>query len=181
MIRKFLSVGEEPWVSPETRNWLDFYLKKNMIVFEYGSGGSTVFFAKRVKKIISVEYQRFWFVSVVLALLCRGKTNFFLHLYPPERDKKIDRLYMSNDPNINMFSYKKFVQSIDSYPNHFFDLVFVDGRARNQCIKHSLPKVKNNGYLLLDDSERTIYNPGEKLLAKFKKTVLNTVTVWKIT
>lgn len=170
-----------PWVSIKAKEWLDSYLKREMIVFEYGSGGSTIFFAKKVKKIISAEYQLLWFLGVLLALWRCGITNFYVHLCLPERGLQIDKKYMSSDPNIKNFSYRKFVTSIDHYPDGYFDLVFVDGRARNQCIEHALPKIKNNGYILLDDSERAIYNPGKKLLSRFKKDILETATVWRIT
>jgi hypothetical protein len=43
---------------------------------------------------------------------------------------------------------------IDRFPDHSFDLVIIDGRARAACIQHAIPKVKKGGYLLVDDSER---------------------------
>ena len=87
---------------------------------------------------------------------------------------------MSSDPNINSFSFKKFVTTIDQYPDHYFDLVFVDGRARNSCIKHAIPKVKNGGYILLDDSDRKSYQKGKDYLKKIKEINLNNAIVWKI-
>lgn len=181
MIRKILSIKEEPWVSPKARKWLDLFLKPNMMVFEYGSGGSTIFFARRVKEVVSVEYQLLWFLGVLLALWRRGITNFKLHLSRPETGKQLGRNYMSSDPNLNSFSFKKFVTAIDQYPDYYFDLVFVDGRARNACIRYAIPKVKRRGYILLDDSERSTYQTGKKLLAKYKKTDLGTAAAWMVT
>lgn len=181
VLNKILHITEKPWISAKARNWLDSFLKPEMVVFEYGSGGSTLFFARRVKKVISVEYQLLWFLAVLLALLRRGFTNFKLHLSRPEKGKYLDKNYVSSDPNINNFSFRKFVTTIDQYPDNFFDLVFIDGRARNQCIRHAIPKIKIRGYLLLDDSDRLVYRPGVKLLDKYRNHNLDTATVWEIT
>jgi hypothetical protein len=36
-------IGEaKPWIPCEATNWLEHYLTPNMKVFEYGSGGSTI-------------------------------------------------------------------------------------------------------------------------------------------
>ena len=43
---------------------------------------------------------------------------------------------------------------IDSFPDHSFDLIVIDGRARAACIQHAIRKVKKGGYLLIDNSER---------------------------
>jgi len=180
VIKKLLNIREEPWIPPKAKQWLSSFLKPDMVIFEYGSGGSTIFFARRAKNIISVEYQLLWYFGVLLALLRRRIINFRLILSRPERIGSLEEKYMSSDANIKDLSFKKFVTTINKFPDHFFDLVFVDGRARIQCIEHSISKVKTGGYILLDDSNRTIYNPGKKLLSGFKKTNLGTTTAWKI-
>lgn len=179
-MRKILSIKEEPWISSKARKWLDSYLKHDMVVFEYGSGGSTLFLARRVKKIVSVEYQLLWFLGVLFALWRRGITNFELHLARPERGKYLKANYMSSDPNLNYFSFKKFVTTIDQYPDHYFDLVFVDGRARNACIRHSISKTKHGGFILLDDSKRADYQQGRKYLSDYKEVELGNASIWKV-
>jgi hypothetical protein len=49
------------------------------------------------------------------------------------------------------------VKCIDSYPDQFFDLVLVDGRARKGCIEHAIKKIRSNGYLVLDNSSTKEY------------------------
>jgi hypothetical protein len=46
----------------------------------------------------------------------------------------------------------EYVQAIDVHPDHIFDLVLVDGRARTECIRHAIPKIKPGAYLMLDNS-----------------------------
>jgi hypothetical protein len=49
-------------------------------------------------------------------------------------------------------------------------MVVVDGRARPSCIFHSLKKVKPDGYLVIDNSEREYYlTKLQKLLAVWEK------------
>lgn len=180
VLSKIFHISEEPWISAKARDWLDSFLKPNMIVFEYGSGGSTLFFARRVKKVISVEYQLLWYLGVIFSLWRRGILNFKLHLFRPETGKYLDKNYMSSDPNLNSFSFKKFVSTVDQYPDHCFDLIFIDGRARNDCIKHAIPKVKKDGYILLDDSKREAYRVGKNYMSRYKQTKLDKATVWKI-
>ena len=47
-----------PYVTFRAMEWLEGYLTPEVSVFEYGSGGSTVYLAKRVKTVVSVEHDR---------------------------------------------------------------------------------------------------------------------------
>ncbi len=44
-----------PWFTYATIDWLSANLRPNFNVFEYGCGGSTLYFAKRARKVMSVE------------------------------------------------------------------------------------------------------------------------------
>src|SRR5688572_10886253 len=54
---------EVPWFSFEAIEFLDQFLKPHMIVAEYGSGGSTIFFARRAAFVYSIEDNRDWYRS----------------------------------------------------------------------------------------------------------------------
>ena len=47
--------------------------------------------------------------------------------------------------------------TFNEYPDNYFDLVLVDGRARPPCIKQACSKVKPGKYILLDNSDRDRY------------------------
>ena len=53
---------------------------------------------------------------------------------------------------------------IDRFPDGYFGLVFVDGRSRPSCVKHSIPKIKSGGFLILDDADRNYYKRAKELL-----------------
>jgi len=54
----------EPWSNYNFIDCLDKTLKKNDFVLEFGCGGSTLFFSKRVKSITSIEHDKNWADSV---------------------------------------------------------------------------------------------------------------------
>ena len=54
-----------PWV---TYSFIDFIvgrLDNSMLLFEYGSGNSTLFYSKYVKRVISVEHDMEWYEHLV--------------------------------------------------------------------------------------------------------------------
>lgn len=160
---------EVPWVNFETKEWLDRWVNKEMVIFEYGSGGSTFYFLKKAKKIVSVEHDKSWYQKVVAKLNNQKIKNFEFYCLPPEDVLDGDnKLYLSSDENYKNKSFKKYAEKINEYPDNFFDLIIVDGRARNGCMINVLPKIKNNGYVLLDNSERKEYAPGIQLMEKFE-------------
>lgn len=158
-----------PWLNFETKEWLDKNLNKEMIVFEYGCGGSTLYLSSRVKKIISVDHDQNWISIVEGEMKKRGITNCELFCCPPEESSAAtDKNYLSTDQDFSNKSFQKYVEKINEYPDNYFDLVVVDGRARNGCLLNLLPKIKNNGYVLLDNSERKEYDLGAAALEKFE-------------
>jgi len=159
---------QKPWLNYRAIRWLDSYLKPGMRVFEYGSGGSTVFFAQRVKQIFSVEHSLQWYQVVAETLKELKMSNV---IYVLKESEHVEREGDCSDPHFyasgfeNKFdrmSFAEYVKAIDNYPDGFFDLVLIDGRARTSCIKHALSKIKNNGIIVLDDSNRERYRVAQK-------------------
>lgn len=87
-------------------------------------------------------------------------------------------------------SFEQYVKSIDEYPNGYFDLITVDGRARASCALRALPKLKNGGWLLVDNMERARYKTVRDLLASYRcqdfvglvscELRLQRTAIWKI-
>jgi hypothetical protein len=157
-------VDAQPWIVFPVISILKKIVNKNYRVFEYGSGGSTIFFASRAKEVISIEHQSSWFHIVRNELHNQKFTNVKYMLIEPEASKKFNRskisdpkAYVSDDYDSRGKIYKKYASAITKYPDNYFDLVLVDGRCRPSCLLHSLSKVKKNGMLILDQSERTYY------------------------
>ena len=71
---------EIPWITPEAIHSLFFYLKPYHTVLEFGSGGSTLFFSKRGKRVLSFETQDQWHGKMVEKLKAPQWANVELHL-----------------------------------------------------------------------------------------------------
>jgi hypothetical protein len=160
-----------PWMSYRVTDWLNLYLNKGMRVFEYGSGASTVFFAERVKEVVSVEHNRNAHRIVGDALRDSNIRN--LHYILKERsDSK-----QNKGPHS---SFDEYVKTIDAYPDNYFDIVIVDGRARCLCLNHGVNKVRPGGYILLDDSDRSRYNECKEALNDWKPVMFYGIAPFKL-
>lgn len=133
-------------------------------LFEWGSGGSTLFFAKRCRHVITVEHDREWSTFVAEKLKKLGVTNVdFKEVAGEEipdwaqRDYRNPDHFVSGDRNSVGLSYERYVKAIDQYPGDYFDIAVVDGRVRNGCIKRAIPRVKQGGWLVVDNSDRRYY------------------------
>lgn len=179
----------QPWITFKAKEWLDRFLDKDMDVFEYGSGGSTIYFSGKVKKVVSVDHEPQWFEMVKKRLQDKKIDNCELFCVEPET-KNDEEINLSTDQNFSGKSFKNYISKINGYPDNHFDLVVVDGRARNGCVLNSIKKVKNGGYILLDNSEREEYRKSFESLKNFESidfsgpgfylSVPWQTTVWKI-
>src|SRR5678816_686272 len=66
---------EIPWFSYAAIDFLDDFLRSDMNVCEYGSGGSTLFFAGRVRSVVSIEDNANWHQLVSERLRLRSIQN----------------------------------------------------------------------------------------------------------
>lgn len=155
-----------PWMTFSTIRFLQRNLTKNMRVFEYGSGGSSVFFAKRVGEIISVEHDEEWMEKVYQEskklnlnhwhpLLIRPENNSNAADYDPSEPMH----YSSHSQIYRGKTFKAYASSIEDFPDQYFDIILIDGRARPSCFMHSLRKIKPGGYIIWDNSNREHYLP----------------------
>ena len=143
---------------------LDQILTAEARVFEYGSGGSTIYFAQRVREVVSVEHEPSWHSRVRAELAHRRLANVCYELIEPTVDAGFKRdgiadpsAYVSDDERYVGKTFKSYAQAIRAFPDGYFDLVVVDGRARPSCILNARDKVRPGGVLLLDQSERPYY------------------------
>ncbi|NIT04299.1 hypothetical protein GTO10_05270 [Candidatus Saccharibacteria bacterium] len=169
-----LDVGV-PWYSFKSIEWRNSFLRKGMKIFEWGSGGSTLFFSQRVADVTTIEHDFKWFTKVASVLKEKKFKNVHIKLVNPTITKEKltsnkPNLYRSASKNWGQFSFKNYCMAIDRYKDESFELVAVDGRARPSCILHAIPKVKVGGYLLLDNSDREEYKTGVDLLVGWKRT-----------
>lgn len=134
-----------PWLSYSFLYFINPRLRRDFEMFEYGSGNSTLFFAERVKSITSVEHDSGWY----RAIKNKVRNNTQLHLL------NLDETYVNQIHQSN----KK------------FEVILIDGRMRVKCIKESVKALKDDGVIIVDDSQREKYRDGLNFLEEqgFKK------------
>jgi precorrin-6B methylase 2 len=147
--------------------WLRRYLQPTMRVFEYGSGGSTVFFASRAGSVVSIEHDPEWYRRTEERLRSLELENCTYVLQPPEPGAS--ERFASSDPAFLDMNFETYVKTIDAYPDGHFDLVSVDGRARTACVLEAVAKVRSDGFLLLDDADRAEYAEAVNALAPYPR------------
>lgn len=160
-----------PWVCFAAIDELNAFLRSDMSIFEYGSGGSTLFFAQRCNEVISIEHHREWYQRVDAHLRKSGINNVKYFLIEPEDDPHFTAKnagdpgdYISDDADARGKNFERYVKKIDDYEDASFDLVMVDGRSRPSCCAHSIPKVKKGGMLVFDNVETKYYQEAIRLL-----------------
>lgn len=179
---------ELPWITFRAIQWLLSYLRPEMRVFEYGAGGSTLFLAKRVKELVSVEHDETFHWVVADRLAKQGIGNCRLVLSRPERPSPQPvpdvaygtASFTSFEPRHAGEWFEKYVKVIDEYPDGYFDLVMIDGRSRASCVRRAVHKVKPAGALLLDNSERPAYAVARRLLDGYPCTNMFGVVPWNL-
>jgi len=125
-----------PWFTYPAIDFLAGRLNKNLKVFEFGSGNSSLFFAKRVSSITSVEHNKEWFEKIKNSL----PENSVIH-------------------HVESKSSEQYLQPLIKIGRKF-DIIIIDGIFRNECLINSIDYLTENGVVILDDSERTDYTSG---------------------
>jgi predicted O-methyltransferase YrrM len=146
--RQALNLGE-PWIVQESIAFIRAVMQPTWSVFEWGTGGSTIFWLRNCAELVTVEHHPDW-VKRVQDMIIAAKL-------PPKLTNVIN--YVSRDPGDGGgpqgFTFHNYADAILPFPEASFDLVSVDGEAscRGWCITNALPRIKPGGWLLLDNSD----------------------------
>ncbi|MEM9083422.1 MAG: hypothetical protein AAGB34_07490 [Planctomycetota bacterium] len=190
--------ADEPWITFTAIEWLERVITPEFRVAEFGSGASTLYWAKRVAHVVAVEHHAGWHSKLTDELKERGVSNCDYILAEPkplngQPAKPYGEFgaFRSLKKGYEDQSFEAYASAIDSYDDASFDLVFVDGRARVACAERSISKIKRGGYLVLDNAERERYDPLRERLSQYRRIDLTgigprqfgtwTTSVWHIT
>jgi len=160
--REPLNLDALPWLTFPAIEFLKHAIRPNWKVFEFGSGASTIFFARRCKEVYSIEHDLVWAERVKAALNCMGLSNCRLQHVPPIARPPNHEIYHSQFPGYEDYDFENYVTSIDHHADGSLDLVLVDGRCRDASLRRAMRKVRPGGVLILDNTERSRY--GEAIM-----------------
>ena len=128
-----------PWIAYPAIDFIESRIKDDMSVFEFGSGASTAWWAKRVKDVDAAEHDKNWYDIV-------------------QENKPVNA-------NVTYYAGDDYFTS----PNQSgkkYDVVLIDGNDRNRCVDAVLNSLQDNGVIVWDDSQLEEYNPSYELLSK---------------
>lgn len=152
-----------PWLTFGSIDFVKAWLRPDLTIFEYGSGGSTLFWlTHKPKSVVSVEHDPKWhmLLSSHIAPAAPIERRLILPdaLPPgPPLDPADPTTYASTDAAWLGHSFRNYATQIDDFPDNYFDVVLVDGRARPACLWHSAGKVRVGGLLILDNADVAHY------------------------
>jgi predicted O-methyltransferase YrrM len=120
-------------------------------VFEWGSGASTHWLAARSTRSVSIEHDPEWAERVGAGLAANAR---LVVVEPDEwRDTGVAR---SSKRGFEHLDFSAYVAAIAGHPGPY-DVIVIDGRAREACLAASEPHLASDGIIVFDDTERRRY------------------------
>lgn len=121
-------------------------------VFEYGSGASTVWLARRAAEVHSVEHDADFARHMEGALQDHPHASVRV----VEAVHSVAPATPSAKEGHGALDFTNYVRAIDDVPGSF-DLVVIDGRARAACLEVASGRLAENGLIVFDNSRRRRY------------------------
>ena len=138
-----------PWFTPQAVEFLQDFLLQTDAGLEFGSGRSTLWFARRVQHLTSVEHNPEWSARVTTSLSKQKITNVDLIHQP--------RL---QGPSPDVFN-SGYVLVTAKFMKESLDFVSIDGIYRAECTIRSIPLLKPGAILIIDNVNK--YLPGSSM------------------
>ena len=123
-------------------------------VYEYGSGASTVWLARRAGEVLSVDHDKSWIEFSAPRLAELGNASV-THVPADALALPAERCG-SGKSGYREQTFTDYVRSIDAHEG-LFDLIVIDGRARAACLRHAADRLADGGMIVFDNSHRRRY------------------------
>ncbi|MFT3867266.1 MAG: hypothetical protein QM715_02100 [Nibricoccus sp.] len=136
-----------PWISFGALKFLDCFLRPEHEVFEFGGGGSTLYFARRTRHVLTMESHPDWHKTLTAALAEKQFRHVTCELHPISGDEA------------SKFRNDAFFQRVHA---QLWDVILIDcycgysktryGLTRPHAFELAQHQVKPGGIIVLDDS-----------------------------
>lgn len=124
-----------PLLTPGAVRRLAMILTSSSVGFEWGSGVSTLWFAARCQRLVSIEHDRRWYDYIAAKI-----------------PANVDYRLVEADPAERDWSRQSYVTQIHGFPDETFDFCLVDGHYREACLSAAVLKLRRGGWLIVDES-----------------------------
>lgn len=144
-----------PWWTYRAIDAVDTWLADRphpIRVFEYGSGASTLWLAKRADEVHTVEHHRAFAETVAPTFAAAG--NIDLRVVEPAVAS--DPVVPSAKEGHGGLDFARYVAAIDDLDGAF-DLIVIDGRAREACLRRAVHRLAPDGLIVFDNTRRRRY------------------------
>lgn len=131
-----------PWITYPAAAFIEGRLSKLQSVFEYGSGGSTIWLAARCKAVYSVEHDAAWYAEIVDKL----PGDCFPRLIPVAPHQSYLDIAFSD-----LKSFSSYTNAIADTP--LADVAVIDGVYRNSCIVKAAQHISPSGVIIYDNTD----------------------------
>jgi len=145
-----------PWWTYDAIDKVEAFLaaRPGARVFEWGSGASTVWLAKRAGSVISIDHDAPWVEFSAPRLAEQG--NARVELVPADTRPDPDARFLSGKAGYTGQTFREYVEAIDKHEGRF-DLIVIDGRARAACLERAIDRLARGGVIVFDNSHRARY------------------------
>jgi hypothetical protein len=151
-----------PWINAPAVRYLRTIVQPQWRVFEFGSGRSTVWYAKHVASVVAIESAPQWHREVQ------------------------EKLSSAENAAVELMPAREFPARIEREQDQAFDLIVVDGPDHDEsgsrlppeldrtgCVSAAIPKLRPGGVLLLDNSDEPRYRTVDGILAGWRSVRLS--------
>jgi hypothetical protein len=147
-----LAALDLPWWTFDAVDEVEAFLavRPGARVFEWGAGASTLWLAWRAGEVISVEHDPDWAANV--AARTEALDHVAVRLAPSSAQGAIG----SGKSGFAGRYFDAYVAAIRAEPG-LFDLIIIDGRAREACLAEAQARLAEGGVVLFDDCDRARY------------------------
>jgi predicted O-methyltransferase YrrM len=129
----------DPWLTPEAIRLLPALLRPADRGVEFGSGRSTLWFARRVAHLTSVEHDPAWFRSVAAKLSAGGITN-------------VDQVLAPVDVPVREGGDSAYTRVMLRFPESSLDFALIDGAYRAHVAELAMPRLRPGGLMIIDNA-----------------------------
>ena len=145
-----------PWWTYDAIDWVENFLatRNHPEVFEWGSGASSVWLAKRAARVTSIEHDGGWLPIVRDRLGAYGHAE--VRAVPADAAPVTDPLYLSHKEGYGGVTFEAYAKAIEADERQY-DLIVIDGRVRAACFAHAKDRLKPGGAIVFDNTKRQRY------------------------
>jgi hypothetical protein len=172
--------GYTPWFTYPAVSFMKDIINKDMKVFEFGSGYSTLYFNENAGEVFSVEHSQEWATNLLelnpdidIVVCEEGGIPLPLGVdYLEGFVREQFELPVSSDRNHNIehgllnLEFFQYASQLTRRERGYYDVIVIDGMARTLCGYLAADLVAEDGYIVLDNSDRWQYNALQKFLLR---------------